>query len=89
MRSECFGIELRNEIKPLRTVVEQWEIGRLFDALNKNAKSNITEVDVSTVAAADPLFGSNIKPAGSSISIPQDAARSIDTLINRCKKGCP
>lgn len=59
-----------------------------IDALNANAKTNIAEVNVSAVAAADPLFGPNIKPAGASVSIPLNAARRTDALITGCKKGC-
>ena len=59
-----------------------------IDALNLSAKTNIRAVDVSTIAAADPLFGPNIKPAGVSVSIPLNAARRTDALITGCKKGC-
>jgi lysophospholipase L1-like esterase len=53
-----------------------------IDALNKNRKTNIADVNVSAVAAADPLFGPNIKPVTASVSIPLEAARSMDELIN-------
>ena len=59
-----------------------------IDALNKNAKTNIVDVDVSAVAAADPLFGPNIKPAEASLSIPLNAARSVDALIKACTESC-
>jgi len=57
-------------------------------ALNKNAKTNITDVDVSAVAAADPLFGPNIKPVSQSVSLPLNAASRMDALISGCKEGC-
>jgi hypothetical protein len=59
-----------------------------IDALNASAKTNIAEVDVSTVAAADPLFGPNIKAAGTTVSIPLNAARRTDALIKGCRQGC-
>lgn len=59
-----------------------------IDALNASAKTSIPEVDVSAVAAADPLFGPNIAPAGTSASIPLNAARRTDALIRGCKKDC-
>jgi lysophospholipase L1-like esterase len=59
-----------------------------IDALNKSRKTNINEVDVSAVASADPLFGPNIKPSTASFSIPLNAARRIDTLVEGCKDGC-
>jgi hypothetical protein len=60
-----------------------------IDTLNKNTKTNIADVDIPAVAAADPLFGPNIKPVTSSVSIPLEAARSMDELINESKNGCP
>jgi GDSL-like lipase/acylhydrolase family protein len=57
-------------------------------ALNSSAKTKITEVNVSAVAAADPLFGPNIKPAGASVSIPLNAAHRMDTLIKGCNESC-
>ena len=50
-----------------------------IDALNSSAKTNIAEVDVSTVAASDPLFGPSIKPTGA--MIPPNAARRTDKVI--------
>ena len=58
-----------------------------IDALNSSAKTNITEVNVSTVAAADPLFGLNVTP-GEAVGIPLVAARRTDALIKGCKEGC-
>ena len=60
---------------------------QFIDALNSSAKTNIAEVNVSAVAAADPLFGPNIKPTGAA-SIPLNAARRTDALIKGCKEGC-
>jgi len=49
-------------------------------ALNSSAKTNITQVNVSAVAAADPLFGLNVTP-GEAVGIPLIAARRTDALI--------
>jgi lysophospholipase L1-like esterase len=58
-----------------------------IDALNSSAKTNIAEVNVSAIAAADPLFGPNIKPVGA-IAIPLNAARRADVVMKGCKQGC-
>jgi lysophospholipase L1-like esterase len=55
---------------------------QFIDALNASAKTNIAQVNVSAVAAADPLFGPNIKPVGATVTIPLNAARRMDALIN-------
>jgi hypothetical protein len=60
---------------------------QFINALNASAKTNIAEVNVSAVAAADPLFGPSIKPAGA-VGIPLVAARRTDALIKGCKEGC-
>jgi hypothetical protein len=44
-------------------------------------------VNVSAVAAADPLFGLNVTP-GEAVGIPLIAARRTDALIKGCKQGC-
>jgi lysophospholipase L1-like esterase len=49
-------------------------------ALNSSVKTNISEVNVSAVAAADPLFGLNVTP-GEAVGIPLVAARRTDALI--------
>lgn len=57
-------------------------IANLFiDTLNSSLKTSLPEVNVSAVAASDPLFGPNIKPAGALASIPLTAARRADALI--------
>jgi lysophospholipase L1-like esterase len=56
-------------------------------ALNSSAKTNIADVNVSAVAAADPLFGLNVTPA-EAVGIPLNAARRTDALIKGCKEGC-
>jgi lysophospholipase L1-like esterase len=56
-------------------------------ALNSSAKTSIAEVNVSAVAAADPLFGLNVTPA-EAVGIPLVAARRTDALIKGCKQGC-
>lgn len=54
-----------------------------IDALNTNLKTNIAEVDVSTVAASDPLFGPNIKPGAAVPMIPLAAGKAADRLIGK------
>jgi hypothetical protein len=56
-------------------------------ALNSSSKTSITEVNISAVAAADPLFGLNVTP-GEGVGIPLIAARRMDALIKGCKQGC-
>jgi lysophospholipase L1-like esterase len=56
-------------------------------ALNSSANTNITQVNVSAIAAADPLFGLNVTP-GEAVGIPLIAARRTDALIKACKEGC-
>lgn len=56
-------------------------------ALNAAAKTQIPEVNVSAIAAADPLFGPSIKPTGSSLSIPLNAALQTDALIRARNRG--
>ena len=58
-----------------------------IDTLNSTAKTNIAEVNVSAVAAADPLFGLNVTP-GEAVGIPLVAARRTDALIKGCRTGC-
>ncbi len=58
-------------------------------AINTSMKTNLAQVDVSAVAAADPLFGPNIKPTGSTALIPLNAARVTDAVVNGCRGGCP
>jgi len=50
--------------------------------INASMKTNITPVDVSTVASADPLFPPNIKPIGSAIRISLAAGRRADEVIS-------
>ena len=60
---------------------------QIIDALNSSTKTTIAEVNISAVAAADPLFGLNVSP-GEAVGIPLIAARRIDALIRGCKQGC-
>ena len=62
---------------------------QFITAINTSQKTTFAQVDVSTVAAADPLFGPNIKPAGSTVMIPLSAARATDAIVNGCRGGCP
>src|SRR4051794_14028532 len=50
-------------------------------AFNAALKTNITPVDVASIAAADPLFPPNIKVSGSGIHISLGVARQMDQLI--------
>jgi hypothetical protein len=58
-----------------------------INTLNSNANTNITEVNVSAIAATDPLCGLNVAP-GEAVGIPLIAARRTDALIRGCKEGC-
>ncbi len=60
---------------------------QFIGALNSSAKTNIPVVNISAVAAADPLFGLNVSP-GEAVGIPLIAARRTDALIKGCKQGC-
>jgi hypothetical protein len=53
-----------------------------IDTMNTSLNTKFAEVNVSAIAAADPYFGPNIKPAGSAVSIPLNAARRVDQLIS-------
>lgn len=58
-------------------------IANLFiDTMNTSLKTTIADVNVSAIAAADPLFGPNIKPTGAAVSIPISAARRADQMIS-------
>ncbi len=58
-------------------------VANLFiDTTNTALKTTIADVDVSVVAAADPLFGPNIKPTFAKPHIPLNAARRADQLIS-------
>jgi GDSL-like Lipase/Acylhydrolase len=63
---------------------------QFITAINTSLKTNFAQLNVSTIAAADPLFGPNIKPTGSTTSIiPLSAARTTDAIVNGCRDGCP
>jgi hypothetical protein len=53
-----------------------------------NQCTHFARLPVCSIATADPFFAPDIKPAGTSVSIPLIAARSADALMNGCKKGC-
>ena len=55
---------------------------QFIDTMNASLKTTIPDADVSAIAATDPYFGPNIKPVGSSVSIPLNAARRADALMN-------
>ena len=50
-------------------------------AINAGLKTNITPVDVSSVASSDPLFPPNIKVSGTAVHISLQAARQVDKVI--------
>jgi hypothetical protein len=54
---------------------------QFIDGMNARLKTAIPDVNVSAIAAADPLFGPNVKAAGAMVSIPLDAARQTDRVI--------
>lgn len=49
--------------------------------INAALKTNIAAVDVTKIAASDPLFPPNIKVSGSAVHISLDAGRQVDKLI--------
>jgi lysophospholipase L1-like esterase len=49
--------------------------------INAALKTNVTPVDVSSVAASDPLFPPNIKVSGSAVHISLESARQVDRVI--------
>jgi lysophospholipase L1-like esterase len=53
-----------------------------IDTLNTSLKTTFADVNVSTIAAADPLFGPSIKPTGAVAFIPLSAARQADRTIS-------
>jgi len=53
-----------------------------IDTMNTSLKTTFADVNVSAIAAADPLFGPNIKPTGATVSIPLSAARRADQMIS-------
>lgn len=57
-----------------------------IDTMNSSLKTTFADVNVSTIAAADPLFGPSIKPTGAAASIPLGAARSADRIISPRKE---
>lgn len=52
-----------------------------ISAINAALKTNVTPADVSSIAAADPLFPPNIKVSGSVAHISLEAARQVDGVI--------
>lgn len=54
---------------------------QFIDTMNTNLKTSIPDVDAAGVAKVDPLFGPNIKPVGTPASIPLNAARQTDRMI--------
>lgn len=54
---------------------------QFIDTMNASLKTTIADVNVSAIAASDPLFGPNIKPTGTLVSIPLSAARRADRVI--------
>jgi lysophospholipase L1-like esterase len=55
-------------------------------AINTGLKTNITAVDVSSIASSDPLFPPNIKVSGSAVHIPLEAARRTDAMIRAANR---
>jgi hypothetical protein len=53
-----------------------------IDTMNTSLKATFADVNVSAIAAADPLFGPNIKLTGAVSSIPLNAARRADRMIS-------
>ncbi len=55
---------------------------QFIDAVNTALKTTFADVNVSTVAAADPLFGPNIKPTGTTTSISAAAGRQAGRFLH-------
>lgn len=53
-----------------------------IDTMNTSLKTTIADVNVSAIAATDPLFGPTVKPAGTVSTIPLSAARRADRMIS-------
>jgi lysophospholipase L1-like esterase len=53
-----------------------------IQAINASLKTSIAQVDVSSIASTDPLFGPNIKPIGATAAIPLAAARRADDVVS-------
>ena len=57
---------------------------QIIGTLNTSLKTTLASVDVSAVAAADPLFGPNIKPSGAAPAhISAQAGRQAGVLLRR------
>jgi phospholipase/lecithinase/hemolysin len=54
--------------------------------INAALKTNITPVDVSSIATSDPLFPPNIKVSGSAVRISTQAARQVDEVIRPARQ---
>ncbi len=52
-----------------------------MDSMNSSLKTTFADVDVSAIAAVDPLFGSNLKAMRAKVAIPVGAARIADRVI--------
>lgn len=57
-----------------------------IDTMNASLKTTIPDVNVSAIAAADPLFGPNIKAQGQTMAIPLNAAKQADRLGAAARK---
>lgn len=62
---------------------------KFIDSMNAILKTSFPDVDVSAIAMADPLFGTNIKPTATAISIPLNAARDGDWLTSHTRHAVP
>ncbi len=56
---------------------------QVIDSLNTSLKTTFADVDVSTIASTDPLFGPNIKPTAPAAHISAEAARRAGVLLHR------
>lgn len=55
---------------------------QFIDSLNAGLKTSFADVDVSTIASADPLFGPNIKPSTSAVHISAAAAKQAGVFLH-------
>lgn len=56
---------------------------QFIEAGNAALKTSVPQVNVAQVAAADPLFGPNIKPVGATAHIPLKAAQQAERILMR------
>ncbi len=59
---------------------------QFLDTINANLKTSFADINVSTVASADPLFGPNIKPSGAITHISAAAGKQAGRFLHTAGK---